>query len=181
MPEPDCPAPPRPLPPSIKGEMRHWLDAGDKARQDARMKTIGILNGPNLDRLGKREPEVYGTQTLADLEGLLAQEGAALGLQVVFFQSNHEGALMDQIAAWTDAGVSALVFNPGAFTHTSIALRDALAATPIPVVEVHLSNLYRREAFRHESLTAAACVGVISGFGFESYRLALRYLAGSAS
>jgi 3-dehydroquinate dehydratase II len=139
------------------------------------MKTIAILNGPNLDRLGKREPEIYGRATLADLEAALRTEFGT-SAQLDFFQSNHEGALMDKIAALADAKVAGIVLNPGGFTHTSVALRDALAGSGLRVVEVHISNIYRREAFRHESLTAAACLAVISGLGLEGYHAAVRFL-----
>ncbi len=139
------------------------------------MKTIAILNGPNLDRLGKREPEIYGSATLADLEaGLRAEFGATARL--VFFQSNHEGALIDQIAALADAKADGLVLNGGAFTHTSVALRDALAGAGIPTVEVHISNLYKREDFRHVSLTAPVAIAVITGLGLEGYHAAIRFL-----
>lgn len=141
------------------------------------MKTIGILNGPNLNRLGRREPEIYGTATLADLEAQLRKEAAALGVGVDFFQSNCEGALIDKMVEWADADCAGIVFNPGAFSHTSIALHDAIAGVTTPVVEVHISNLYRREAFRHHSQTASACRGIISGLGFQGYALALRALA----
>lgn len=140
------------------------------------MKTIGILNGPNLDRLGKREPEVYGTQTLEDLQNHLNEEAKELGVELAFFQSNHEGALIDQIAQWDDRGIHDVIFNPGAFTHTSVALHDAIAGSSLRVIEVHISNIYKREAFRHQSLTAPACVGVISGLGFDGYSLALLHL-----
>jgi len=139
------------------------------------MKTIAILNGPNLDRLGKREPEVYGRATLADLEaGLRAEFNAAVKLE--FFQSNHEGALVDRIAALADAKADGIVFNPGAYTHTSVALRDALSGSGLRVVEVHISNIYKREEFRHKSLTAPASIGVITGLGFEGYHAAVRFL-----
>jgi 3-dehydroquinate dehydratase-2 len=139
------------------------------------MKTIAILNGPNLDRLGKREPEIYGRATLADLEAALRAEfGASTKLE--FFQTNHEGALLDKIAALADAKADGLVLNPGGFTHTSVALRDALAGSGLRVVEVHISNIYRREAFRHESLTAAVSLAVISGLGLEGYHAAVRFL-----
>jgi len=139
------------------------------------MKRIAILNGPNLDRLGKREPEIYGSATLGDLEAALHAEfgGAA---ELTFFQSNHEGALIDRIAALSDAKCDGLVVNPGAFTHTSIALRDALLGAHLPAVEVHISNIYKREPFRHESLTAPACVAVVSGLGAEGYHAAVRFL-----
>jgi 3-dehydroquinate dehydratase II len=139
------------------------------------MKKIAILNGPNLDRLGKREPEIYGRATLADLEKMLRSEfdGAA---QLEFFQSNHEGALIDRIASAADAKFDALVINGGALTHTSVALRDALMGAHLPTVEVHISNIYKREDFRHVSLTAPACVAVITGLGLEGYHAAIRFL-----
>ena len=139
------------------------------------MKTIAILNGPNLDRLGKREPEIYGRATLADLEAALRAEFGAVA-QLEFFQTNHEGALLDKIAALADAKADGVVLNPGGFTHTSVALRDALAGSGLRVVEVHISNIYRREAFRHDSLTAPACLAVISGLGLEGYHAAARFL-----
>jgi 3-dehydroquinate dehydratase-2 len=139
------------------------------------MKRIAILNGPNLDRLGKREPEIYGRATLADLEGEIRAEFGGVA-ELAFFQSNHEGALIDRIAALADGGYDGLIINPGAFTHTSVALRDALLGAHIPAVEVHISNIYRREEFRHESLTAPACVAVISGLGTEGYLAAARFL-----
>jgi 3-dehydroquinate dehydratase II len=139
------------------------------------MKRIAILNGPNLDRLGKREPEIYGRATLADLEEMLRAEfGGAAELQ--FFQSNHEGALIDQIAVLADARIDGVVINGGAFTHTSVALRDALLGAHLPAVEVHISNIYKREGFRHTSLTAPACVAVITGLGLEGYLAAVRFL-----
>jgi 3-dehydroquinate dehydratase-2 len=139
------------------------------------MKKIAIINGPNLDRLGKREPEIYGRATLADLErDLRAEFGDAAELE--FFQSNHEGAILDRIAALADAKVDGMVINGGALTHTSVALRDALMGAHVPAVEVHISNIYKREEFRHESLTAPACVAVISGLGMEGYRAAVRFL-----
>lgn len=139
------------------------------------MKKIAILNGPNLDRLGKREPEIYGHTTLADLEASLRTEfegKAALD----FFQSNHEGALIDKIAALADAKFDGIVINGAALTHTSVALRDALAGAHIPTVEVHISNIYKREEFRHTSLTAPVALAVISGLGLEGYFAAVRFL-----
>jgi 3-dehydroquinate dehydratase-2 len=139
------------------------------------MKRIAILNGPNLDRLGKREPEIYGRATLADLEqALRAEVGGAATLE--FFQSNHEGALIEKIAALGETKADGLVLNAGAFTHTSVALRDALAGAGLRAVEVHISNIYKREPFRHVSLTAPMCEAVISGLGFEGYHAAVRYL-----
>jgi 3-dehydroquinate dehydratase II len=139
------------------------------------MKKIAIINGPNLDRLGKREPEIYGRATLADLEQALRAEFKDAA-ELVFFQSNHEGALIDRIAALADAKVGGLVINPGGLTHTSVALRDALLGSRLVAVEVHLSNIYKREEFRHESLTAPACAAVISGLGPEGYHAAVRFL-----
>jgi len=139
------------------------------------MKKIAILNGPNLDRLGKREPEIYGHTTLADLEASLRAEfGAITALD--FFQSNHEGALIDKIAALADAKFDGIVINGAALTHTSVALRDALAGAHLPTVEVHISNIYKREEFRHTSLTAPVSLAVISGLGLEGYFAAVRFL-----
>ena len=139
------------------------------------MKKIAILNGPNLDRLGMREPEIYGKATLADLEKALRTEFSAAA-QLDFFQSNHEGALIDKIAGLVDQKFDGLVLNGGAFTHTSVALRDALLSAHLPAVEVHISNIYKREEFRHLSLTAPACVAVITGLGLEGYHAAVRFL-----
>ncbi len=141
------------------------------------MKTIAILNGPNLDRLGKREPAVYGTDTLRDLIKMLRAEARALGVRVVFFQSNHEGALIDKLGALADAGCAGVVINPGGYSHTSIALRDAISGSAIPTVEVHISDIRKREPFRRRSITAGACVAMISGKGFPGYVAALRQLA----
>ncbi len=139
------------------------------------MKKIAILNGPNLDRLGKREPEIYGSATLADLEkNLRAEFGSAAQLE--FFQSNHEGALIDKISALADAKFDGLVFNPGAYTHNSIALRDAISGSNLRCIEVHISNIYRREEFRHKSYTAGASLAVITGLGLDGYHAAVRYL-----
>jgi len=139
------------------------------------MKRIAILNGPNLDRLGKREPEIYGRATLDDLEKALRAEFQDR-VALEFFQSNHEGELIDRIAALADARCEAIVINGGALTHTSVALRDALLGAHLPAVEVHISNIYKREEFRHHSLTAPACVAMISGLGFEGYHAAVRFL-----
>ncbi|CAA6677412.1 MULTISPECIES: type II 3-dehydroquinate dehydratase [unclassified Lentimonas] len=141
------------------------------------MKRIVIINGPNLDRLGKREPSIYGDQTLTDLENLLTEAAEELGVTVQFYQSNHEGFIIDEIGEFADSEVFGLIINPGALTHTSLALRDALAGSDLPVVEVHISNIYKREAIRHHSMTAEACIGVISGLGFDGYVAALQYLA----
>lgn len=141
------------------------------------MKRIVIINGPNLDRLGKREPSIYGDQTLTDLENLITEEAAELRVEVQFYQSNHEGFIIDEIGEFVDSEVFGLIINPGALTHTSLALRDALAGSDLPVIEVHISNIYKREAIRHHSMTAEACIGVISGLGFDGYVAALRHMA----
>ncbi len=135
--------------------------------------SILVLHGPNLNLLGTREPDVYGHVTLDDINTRLVEYGRELGVEVHCFQSNHEGALIDALheARTVDAGV---VFNPGGYTHTSVALRDAIVAIEIPVVEVHLSNVYAREKFRHKSLISAVCRGKISGFGWHSYMLGLK-------
>ena len=141
------------------------------------MKRIVIINGPNLDRLGTREPDIYGDQTLTDLENLLTEEAESLGVQVQFYQSNHEGFIIDEIGEYSDSEVFGLILNPGALTHTSLALRDAIAGSDLPAIEVHISNIYQREDIRRHSLTAPACIGVISGLGFDGYVVALRHLA----
>lgn len=137
------------------------------------MKKIAILHGPNLDRLGKREPDVYGHATFKDLEQLIRHEARRLGYGVTFFQSAHEGALIDRIHALTDRGIDAFIVNFGAYSHTSIALRDALSASGKPAIEVHISNIKKREKFRHHSMTAGACRAMISGRGFPGYVEAL--------
>lgn len=139
------------------------------------MKHILVMNGPNLNALGWREKDIYGTQTLADLEQRIACKAEALGVKVRFVQSNHEGVLIDEIhnARGTADGI---VINPGAFAHYSIALRDALAAVDLPAVEVHISNVYQRESFRHVSVTAPVMLGVIAGLGPIGYELALEAL-----
>lgn len=138
--------------------------------------TIFVLNGPNLNLLGTREPEIYGTTTLAEIEAGLHEHGKTIGFEIVFRQSNHEGMLVDWIQE-ARAAADGLILNAGAYTHTSIALRDALTALDIPIVEVHLSNLFRREEFRHHSHVSPVATGLICGFGAHGYRLALDALS----
>ncbi len=137
--------------------------------------SILVLHGPNLNLLGRREPAVYGSQTLQDINDSLTQIANLLGVKLTFFQSNHEGGLVDEIQSALDRHQGVLI-NPGAYTHTSVAIRDAIAAVAIPTVEVHLSNIHQREAFRHHSYIAAVAIGQISGFGADSYRLGLEGL-----
>jgi 3-dehydroquinate dehydratase-2 len=139
------------------------------------VRHVLVLNGPNLNLLGSREPSVYGATTLAEIERDLSAIAASRQAKLSVFQSNHEGALVDRIQAARGEGVEFIVINAGALTHTSIALRDALAAVAIPFIEVHLSNVHRREAFRHRSYLADIAVGVIAGLGAAGYRLALLY------
>ncbi len=138
---------------------------------------ILVLNGPNLNLLGKREPDVYGHSTLADLEAVCVATAAELGTAAVCRQSNHEGQLIDWLHGAAEGGATGVVLNPGGYTHTSVALRDAIAAIAVPVVEVHLSNTAAREEFRHRSLVAGVCAGSIVGLGVAGYKLAMRFLA----
>lgn len=135
-----------------------------------------MLNGPNLNLLGTREPQTYGRVTLAEIEAAIKKRAVQLGVKVEFFQSNHEGELVDRIQqARTRKQV--IILNAGAYTHTSVAIRDAIASAAVPTIEVHLSNIYAREAFRHQSMIAPVCVGQITGFGATSYQLALEAAA----
>lgn len=138
-------------------------------------KNILLVNGPNLNMLGTREPEVYGSTTLSDIEHAAAAQASSAGAVLSSFQSNHEGVLIDRIQKAKSEGVDAIVINPGGLTHTSVALRDALAAVAIPFVEVHISNIHQRETFRHHSYLSGIAVGVICGLGTEGYRLAIDY------
>jgi len=137
------------------------------------MATLLVLNGPNLNLLGTREPGIYGSDTLADIEARLRAQAEAAGHRLAFAQSNAEHALIEQIHRARADGVAFIVFNPAAFTHTSVALRDALLATGIPFIEVHLSNVHAREPFRHRSYFSDVAVGVIAGLGSQGYELAL--------
>jgi len=136
-------------------------------------KTVYILNGPNLNLLGKRQPEIYGRDTLADVEAVCRKVGQDFGLEIRLLQSNHEGQIIDWIHEAREKA-SGIVINPGAFTHTSVAILDALNAFEGPVLEVHISNVHKREAFRHHSYVSLRAEGVIAGFGTEGYALAVR-------
>ncbi len=140
------------------------------------MKKILVLNGPNLNLLGTREPAVYGATTLPEVEQQLIDLGRDHGVEVTCFQSNHEGALIDRIHQARADGVDGILINPGGLTHTSVALRDALAGVAIPFVEVHISNIHQREAFRHHSYLSDVAIGVICGLGTQGYHLALQHL-----
>lgn len=137
---------------------------------------IFVINGPNLDMLGKREPEIYGADTLESINAELSEYCEKIGVEPTFFQSNSEGALIDFIHS-ARGNADGIVLNAGAYTHYSIAIRDAISASEVPCVEVHLSNVHKREEFRHKSVISAVCVGVICGFGKDVYRLAVSALA----
>jgi len=140
---------------------------------------IWVIHGPNLNLLGTREPEIYGSTTLADIDRDLVELGRQSGAEVDCFQSNHEGAIVDRIQDARRAGVGFIVINPAAFTHTSVAIRDALAGVAIPYIEVHLSNVHKREAFRHHSYLSDQAVGVVAGLGADGYRYALMHAIGA--
>lgn len=133
-----------------------------------------ILNGPNLNRIGKREPEIYGYETLEDVEAKLLALASEHNMQLTFLQSNIEGELINRIHEAADDGTAGIIFNPGAFTHYSIALRDAVASINVPVIEVHISNVHSRESFRQTSVIAPVCLGQLTGFGTDGYSLALQ-------
>ena len=139
------------------------------------VKKLLLLNGPNLNLLGTREPAMYGSETLADIEYAATAQAVAAGATLSCFQSNHEGALIDRIHAARTEGVEAIVINPGGLTHTSVALRDALAGVAIPFVEIHISNIHQREAFRHHSFLSAIALGTICGLGTDGYRFAIDF------
>lgn len=139
-------------------------------------KSVFILNGPNLNLLGTREPDIYGSVTLQDIEALCAAKAKSLGLEIVFRQTNHEGELIDWIQEAGKTG-NGIILNAGAYTHTSVAIHDALKSIAVPVVEVHLSNIFAREPFRHHSYVSPTAYGIICGFGPKGYELALEALA----
>ncbi|MCK2126690.1 type II 3-dehydroquinate dehydratase [Thauera aromatica] len=141
------------------------------------MSKVLVINGPNLNLLGTREPHIYGATTLADVENGLVAQGKALGLDVSCFQSNHEGAIVERIHQARDEGVAFVLINPGAYTHTSVAIRDAFAGVAIPFVELHISNVHKREPFRHHSYLSDIAEAVMAGFGTPGYGLALQYIA----
>jgi len=142
-----------------------------------KISRILVLHGPNLNMLGTREPDHYGRQSLSEITEKLIALGDSLNLEITSFQSNHEGELVDRIQQAASENIDGIVINPAAYTHTSIAIRDAMLATNIPFIEVHLSNIHSREAFRHRSMLADAATGIVAGFGATSYLLALRGLA----
>ena len=144
------------------------------------MPKVLVINGPNLNLLGTREPHIYGSTTLADVENGLRVQGEALGVELLCFQSNHEGAIVDRIHAARAEGVGWILINAGAYTHTSVAIRDALAILKCPIVEVHMSNIHAREAFRHQSFISDIARGQICGFGVDSYLLGLRAAVNTA-
>jgi 3-dehydroquinate dehydratase-2 len=157
--------------------MGNGADAGaPQAADKGQGKRVLVLNGPNLNLLGTREPEIYGRETLADIEARLVARAQARGAHCIVFQSNHEGALIDRVQAARQEAIDWIVVNPGGLTHSSVALRDALAAVRIPFVEVHLSNIHAREPFRRRSYFSAVAAGTICGLGSRGYDLALDYV-----
>jgi len=148
-------------------------------KKKATKPKILVIHGPNLQLLGKREPDIYGEVSIASINKLLKEVAQDFGIQLSIVQSNHEGEIVDEIGKAESKKVEGILINPAAYTHTSIAIRDAIAAVDIPTVEVHLSNIYNREEFRQSSLTASVCVGIIGGFGVNSYLLGLEALIAS--
>ena len=137
------------------------------------MSQVLVLNGPNLNLLGTREPEKYGSSSLADIEATLAQEAVELGVSIAFYQSNSEGALIDRVQAAKKEGVQIVILNPAGYSHTSVALRDVFLGVAMPLIEIHISNIYAREAFRHHSYFSDIAVGTLAGFGTAGYSMAL--------
>ncbi|MBN1793750.1 MAG: type II 3-dehydroquinate dehydratase [Candidatus Omnitrophica bacterium] len=137
------------------------------------MPKILVIHGPNLDLLGTREPDIYGTTTMAEINEMMLEKAQKEGIEIEYFQSNHEGKIVDKIGEVPSEKVDLIIINPAAYTHTSLAIRDAIQAVSVPTIEVHLSNIYAREEVRQQSLIAPACIGQISGFGAYSYILAL--------
>ena len=157
---------------------KHATAENDKQSDSPRLL---VLHGPNLNLLGSREPKHYGSTTLAEINLALAKRAESAGVNLESFQSNHEGALIERVHAAGQQGVGYMIVNPAAYTHTSVALRDAIAGTGIPFIEVHLSNVHAREAFRHHSYFSDLAIGVITGLGSEGYLLALEYLLSKLS
>jgi 3-dehydroquinate dehydratase-2 len=156
--------------------MKKQKNTSSGSEKAATAPKLLVLHGPNLNLLGTREPNHYGQTTLADINVALARRAEAAGVELEAFQSNHEGALIERVHAAREQGVRYIIINPAAYTHTSVALRDAVAAAGIPFIEVHLSNVHAREPFRHNSYFSDLAVGVITGLGSEGYLLALEYL-----
>lgn len=163
--------------------LTHIFDE-NKQRESISMNNILVIHGPNLNLLGTREPEVYGAQTLSDINTRLQAVASEIGVRITAFQSNHEGEIVEAIHKarfQSDASYDAIIINPAAFTHTSVAIRDALAGVGLPFVEVHLSNVHKREAFRHHSYFSDLAVGVVCGLGAYGYEAALRFLTQKSS
>jgi 3-dehydroquinate dehydratase-2 len=156
--------------------MKKQKPASSGSEEAATPAKLLVLHGPNLNLLGTREPKHYGVTTLADINLALARRAEAAGVELESFQSNHEGALIERVHAASEQGVRYIIINPAAYTHTSVALRDAMAAASIPFIEVHLSNVHARESFRQHSYFSDLAVGVITGLGSKGYLLALEYL-----
>ena len=152
------------------------MKAADRGRHEARGGTVLVLHGPNLNLLGTREPQIYGSDTLADINRRLVAQARAAGVKLAAFQSNHEGALVERVHAARTEGVAYILINPAGLTHTSVALRDALSGTAIPFIEVHLSNIHAREPFRQHSYFSDKAIGTVAGLGAQGYELALAYV-----